>query len=131
MRVIGIRAKIKRDGQDVTSAPAQNYLQNPSDTTPVLFTRFSLKPKEEWAHFVNFLNFFSRTKEKKYRSAESQLKNDVIEKRKKVLDEKTIVEADEKYVTPFLEFFEEMFIWHPGEYHLSVRINIAASITIT
>ena len=47
----------------------------------------------------------------------------MIEKRKKALDEKTIVEADEKYVTPFLEFFDEMFIWHPGEYHLSVRVE--------
>lgn len=103
--------------------PAQNYLQNPNDTTTLLFTRISLKPKEEWAHLVNFLNYFSRSDEKKYRDGESKLKANIIEKRSDPLNKDKLVEAEADYVAVFISMFEEKFMWNPGEYEIQVAVD--------
>ena len=71
----------KRGNDDQFTLPAQNYLQAPGDKDTVLLTSFKLKPKDEWAHIVTFLNFFSRTDEKAFRQIESNLKNDIFEKK--------------------------------------------------
>lgn len=120
VKVKGLSVSIKRDGQDIGNFPAQNYLQEPSDTNTVLFTRFSLKPKEEWAHIVNFLNFFNRADEKKYRSSETELRANILNKRDQLENKDQVVEADNQYVEPFLEFFNAKFKWHPGEYAMQV-----------
>lgn len=125
VRVKGIVIKIKRDGKDVAVLPAQSYLQNPNDTNTVLFTSFSLKPKEEWAHIVNFLNYFSREDEKKYRSAESRLREDIVTKRKLPENQDHLVEASTELVSPFLSMYNEKFVWRPGEYEMC--ITVAAS----
>lgn len=122
VRVKGIILKIKRDGKDVAVLPAQNYLQNPRDTNTVLFTSFSLKPKEEWAHIVNFLNYFSREDEKKYRSAESALREDIVAKRKLSEDKDRFVEASTELVSPVLSMYNEKFVWHPGEYEMCIAV---------
>jgi len=70
VKIKGISTAIKRNGEQIAVLPAQNYLQTPNDKTTVLLTSFSLKPKEEWAHLVNFLNYFSRNVDKEFRSAE-------------------------------------------------------------
>jgi len=54
IRVKGITLRVTREGKEVSVLSAQNYYQNPSDKSTVLFTSFSLKPKDEWAHIVNF-----------------------------------------------------------------------------
>ena len=94
VKVKEINLKFTRDGKDVAFLPAQNYLQNPGDKATVLFTSFSLKPKEEWAHIVNFLNYFSRADEKKYRSAESSLKQSIIELKKLPENKERVVEVE-------------------------------------
>ena len=114
---------IKRDGKDVASLPAANYLQNPGDKTNVLFTSFSLKPKEEWAHIVNFLNYFPRVDEKKYRSAEAKLKEDIIKKRKLPENTDVFVEAEDQLVRPFVDMFNEKFGWFPGEYEIAISVK--------
>jgi hypothetical protein len=114
---------IKRDGKDIAILPAANYLQNPGDKTNVLFTSFSLKPKEEWAHLVNFLNYFPRADEKKYRSAEAQLRADIIEKRKLPENKDVFVEAKDQLVRPFIDMFNEKFVWLPGEYEIAILIK--------
>lgn len=123
VRVKGLMVKLKRDGNDVVTLPAQGYLQETTYTNAVLFTGFRLKSKEEWAHMVNFFNVFSRLDEKKYRDAELALKSDIIEKRK-ILEnkDKLIMEADPKYVPAFEKMFEEKFIWLPGEYELEISV---------
>jgi hypothetical protein len=123
VKIKGVTSVIKRDGQQIAVLPAQNYLQNPGDKMPVLFTSFSLKPKEEWAHILNFLNYFSRKDEKKYRSAEVNLKADIIEKKKAPGAEKILVEADAQYVTPFIEMFNEKYLWFAGEYEIRVSVD--------
>ena len=61
VKIKGIYFTIRREGKEIAELPAQNYLHNPSDKNSILFTSFSLKPKEEWAHLVNFLNYFNKT----------------------------------------------------------------------
>jgi hypothetical protein len=126
-RVIKIRkitATIKKDGKQIAVLPAQNYLQNPNDKTPILLTTFSLKPKQEWAHTVNFLNYFSRTDEKEYRKAESKLKTNIMEKRKITQEKDSLIEADSKYVKPFTDIFNAKFLWHADEYEMCVSVNV-------
>ena len=138
VRVKGLSVGIERDGKGVARLPAQNYLQNPSDKTTVLFTSFPLGPKQEWAHIVNFLNYFSREDEKKYRSAESKLRDDILEKRKVLENKDTLVEATEQLVSPFVAMFNEKFVWNPGEYKMAIsvitssdRANITKSYRFT
>ncbi len=47
VRIRGVQAVIKRDGNEVAVLPAQNFLQDPTDQNSVLFTSFSLSPGEE------------------------------------------------------------------------------------
>jgi len=114
---------IKRDGKDVATLPAQNYYQNPGDKTTLLFTGFSLKPKEDWAHIVCFLNYFQRADEKKYRSAEASLKADILSKLNLPENKDKIVEADAKLVPPFVDMFNQYFVWQPGEYELTISVD--------
>lgn len=123
VKIKGIMLGIKREGKDVGTLPAQNYLQNPNDKTTVLFTSFSLKSKEEWAHIVNCLNYFSRADEKKYRNAEFKLKEDIAQKRKLPENKDLLVEADSKHVDEFVRMFDEHFVWNPGEYELHISIE--------
>jgi hypothetical protein len=123
IRIRGATLTLKRDGKALAELPAQTYYQNPSDTQSVLFTSFSLKPKEEWGHIVTFLIPFSRADDKQYRAAQLVLKNDITEKRSRPENKDRLVEADQKSVQPFTAMFERMFIWQPGEYEVSVSVN--------
>lgn len=123
VKVKGINIKVERDGKKLNDLPSQNYFQKPGDTNSVLFTSFSLKPSDEWAHIVNFLNFFNREDEKKYRSAESKLKEYVSEKRKLPENKDTVIEIPDEQVAPFAEMFKEKFIWQSGEYTISISVN--------
>jgi len=124
-RIKGITLSLKRDGKDVVALPAQNYLQNLDDKTTVLLTSFALKSKEEWAHIVSFLNYFSRSDEKRYRSAEVLLKNDISEKMKLPENKDRLVEAEGKHVSGFISMLDEKFVWFSGEYEL--RVSVEAS----
>jgi hypothetical protein len=95
VRVKKINATVSREGSELLTLPAVNYLQDPSDKNNVLFTSFSLDPEEEWGHIVNLLNFFGREEEKEYRKLESDLISDIREKRKQLPDDpKVLIEAD-------------------------------------
>lgn len=122
VRVKNIRVKITLDGKEIANLPAQTYLENPNDKNSILFTSFSLSPQDEWAHIINCLNYFSRIDEKKYRAAESALMENIVEKRKLLEDENTLVEASDEFITPFINMFDEKFIWFPGEYKIMVSI---------
>lgn len=123
IRIRGITINLRRDGHDICTLPAQNYLSTPGSSQTVLFTPFSIKANEEWANIVTFLNYFNRDDEKKYRAAERALKSDIAEKRKALQDDKTNVEADPAFVVPFTEMFEHSFIWKAGEYELEVKVQ--------
>jgi hypothetical protein len=80
LRIKSLKLALIRDGLHLSPLPAQNYFENPSSTSSVLFVPFSLKPSETWAHGVNFLNFFDRAAEKLYRERESALAMDIRKK---------------------------------------------------
>lgn len=73
VRVKGITASITKDGELITTLPAQNYLESQSGQNTLLFTPFSLNPSEEWAHIINLLNFFNREDEQEYRRLEAKM----------------------------------------------------------
>jgi hypothetical protein len=121
IRVKSVLLHFRRGDEDRFTLPAQNYLPAPDSKGSVLLTSFRLKPRDEWAHIVNFHQVFSRQEEKEYRAMESNLKNDIFSKRNRV-DEKILAEADSAYVRPFMEFFDRKFRWHPGEYELTLEV---------
>jgi hypothetical protein len=123
VKVKAITIKIIKDGKELCVLPAQSYLQNPSDSNTLLFTSFTLKPKEEWAHIINFLNYFNREDEKNYRSAESRLKEDILEKRKIQKNKEDLIETTNSLITPFMSMFNDNFIWKPGEYEFSISVT--------
>lgn len=124
VRVKGVDATITRDGNQVASLPAQNFLQDPSDKNTVLFTSFSLKPEQEWGHIVNMLRFFGREEEREYRQIEGNIKEDIFAKRDQIEGEvKELIEANPDNVAPFHAFFRERFIWTAGEYELKVKVT--------
>ena len=123
VKVKSIVLHFKRGNDDQFTLPAQNYLQAPGDKDTVLLTSFKLKPKDEWAHIVTFLNFFSRTDEKAFRQIESNLKNDIFEKKELPANKDKIVEAAPGNIQPVIEFFQHKFRWEPGEYEITLEIK--------
>lgn len=124
VRIKDITATIERDGVLTATLPAQNYLQNQNDQSNLLFTTFSLKPNEEWAHMVNFLNFFNRDDENEYRANEASMLANYREKRALLTEEPTeAIEIDNELVQPFHDFFARHFIWNTGEFTLKVNVS--------
>ncbi|MCX5891338.1 MAG: hypothetical protein NTY36_18105 [Deltaproteobacteria bacterium] len=124
IRINGIALTLKRDGKDLIILPAQNYLQDPNNPkTALLFTRFTLKSKEEWARMVNFFNYFSRKDENGYRSAQYNLQQNIFSKRQIPENKDRVVEADNEYVTKFINMFNEKFIWQSGEYEIQISVK--------
>ena len=125
-RVKGIRIGFARSKEDQFELPAQNYLQNPADKLNVLLTSFRLKSGEEWAHIVNFFNLFSREEERECRDLKSKLRSNIYEKRNHLSDEekKKDVAADEDVVASVVKFFDRKFRWLPGEYELTLYIDV-------
>lgn len=123
VKVKSIVLHFKRGDEDSFTLPAQNYLQAPGDKDTVLLTSFKLKPKDEWAHIVNFLNFFSRTDEKAFRQIESNLKSDIFEKMEIPENKDKVVEATSSNVQPVIEFFQHRFRWAHGEYEIALEIQ--------
>ena len=123
IRIKDINTTIERDSKPLIMLPAQNYLQNQTDQNTVLFTSFSLKPGDEWAHIVNLLNFFNREAESEYRKLEAKMLSDFRDKKSQLKEEpKTPIELETSVVEPFSTFFDKHFIWHAGEYLLKVNI---------
>ncbi|MFM5113469.1 hypothetical protein ACEUAG_05855 [Aeromonas hydrophila] len=124
IRVKDIHVDIELDGTKIGTLPAQNYLQSQSDKNTLLFTTFSIKPGEEWAHIINFLNYFNREDENKFRTLEKEMLSDLHAKQK-ALDNapKELIEIESKLVQPFHAFFDSKFIWKAGEYNINVIVT--------
>ena len=119
VKVRKLEAHLERNNRDVFVLPIQNYYLQANDKDTVLFTPFSLQPDEDWSHISNFLNFFDRDDEQRYRDIESRLRQDISAK--KTINPDALVEADDANVQPIIEFFNEKFRWLPGEYHITLK----------
>lgn len=124
LRVRRLRIEVWRDGRSLGTFPAQNYFETPSSQSSALFVPFSLKPGEHWPHTVNFLNYLDRQTEKSYRENESALNADISRKldARPKGDEKPVI-AEQSLVAPFLELFNMLFIWEPGEYVFALSVD--------
>jgi hypothetical protein len=124
LRVRSIRLNFTRDGKHSLSLPALNYFENPTSSTSILFTPFSLKPGETWAHAVVCLNDFDRQIEKEFRANLSALTADISNKiQSRTSDDKKTVVARPELVQPFELLFDKLFTWLPGEYIVEVQVN--------
>lgn len=126
IRIKNIKATLEKNGDELIILSAQNYYQNQNDRDTVLFTKFSLKPEEEWARSTNFLNFFDHTEKREYSQYEKAMKEDLRAKQAAEINKeehKELIELDQEVVTPMHEFFNKKFIWYAGEYTLTVNIS--------
>ena len=122
IRVKKIYAKVFRDGKEVMNLPAQTYFANPKDNQPVLLTSFMLEPDKEWSYMTSFLNYFDRNEERIYRTAELNIKNEIL-RLKDETPENSLAHASEMFVKPFNELFDKKFQWFDGDYVLEVMIE--------
>jgi len=123
LRIRSLQTSVSRDGVSIGVFPAQNYYETPSSKTSVLFIPFSLKPGEAWDHGTNFLTWFDRSTEKLFREGQAALIKDIrnkINARAKDSDQPVI--ADPELIKPFLELFNRLFIWTPGEYVVNLEV---------
>lgn len=123
LRVRSLQLSISRDGVSLGNFPVQNYFETPSSQSTVLFVPFSLRPGESWAHGANFLNFFDRSTEKHFRESEAALGIDI---RRKIQvrpegNEQAVI-AEPELVKPFLDLFQRLFMWTPGEYVIELSV---------
>jgi len=131
VQVRSIVVNLRRGAEDQFALPAQNYLQLPSDKAAVLLTPFRLKPEEEWAHIINFLNFFPRQDEQLYRQLEANLREDINAKLQARGSSSVNpgaattapVTGDDANVRPLIDFFRNKFRWQPGEYTLDLHVE--------
>ncbi|TMU73251.1 hypothetical protein FGJ01_16925 [Hydrogenophaga intermedia] len=128
IRVRTMSVSLSRDGQVLGTYPIFNFFETPSSSSAVLFVPFTLRPSETWAHGSNFLRVFDRNTEKLYRERESILRSDI--RRKLAAREecdKELVVAEPENVAPFMEMFDRLFVFLPGEYTLDLRIDADSS----
>ncbi|MDE1465393.1 hypothetical protein [Spartinivicinus poritis] len=122
VRIKKIQLDISRDGEKVISLPAQTYIPDVTKTLQsVILASFTLKPEDEWSYHVNFLNYFKRDEDKKYRDAELSLKDEILKKKESV-PQNTLVYASENLVLPFKEIFNSKYVWLPGEYKVTFTV---------
>lgn len=125
IRIKDITVSISRDGNHLATLPAQNYLQNQNDQSSLLFTTFSLKPNQEWAHITNFLNFFNREDENEYQNIEGAMLADYREHAKKLdtdADKDHMIEHPQNLVDKAFNFYSSKQIWKSGEYLMKVNV---------
>lgn len=126
VRVKNINISISRDGEHILNLPAQNYLQNQSDQNSVLFTTFTLEPKQEWAHITNFLNLFNREDDKEYQKIEGGMLSDLRKNQKEVKEREKLASEDayehpKELVDPAFHFYERHFCWKAGVYTMNIN----------
>ena len=124
LRILSMKLAVARDGTPLGTFPAQTYFESPSSQSSVLFVPFSLKPGETWAHGTNFVQSFDRATDKLYRESESALWADVHRKiAARPKDCQEAVRAEAELVKPFLDLFDRLFVWLPGEYVIELIVD--------
>lgn len=88
-----------------------------------MLTPFTLKAGDEWAHIVNFLNFFTRDDEREFRHISNNLRADIMAKREQLADKNQMVVAKDKHITPVVTVFQQHFVWQHGEYNVTLEVT--------
>lgn len=122
VRITGLSLQLKGATGQPFTLPAANYLQEQGDKDSVLFTPFSLKPGDEWAHIVNFFPQITRQDDKLLRQSIAALRDDIAAKRRGLEDKAQDVKAEAVLVAPFTELFTRQFKWLPDDYEMTVSV---------
>jgi hypothetical protein len=124
-QVRGITLKIVPANGEEFTINSQTY-QKEDNSLNLLFTPISLKPGETWANMVNFWKMLPRQEENRIRQAMHALQEDVIKKRKQLIDagdNDTYAIADEALVAPFTQLYARQFKWKPDEYTITLSMD--------
>ena len=123
VRVTGISLRVSTNTTEEFMIPAASYLQKQGDKEAILFTPFTLKPEDEWAHIINFYPMLSRADDKLVRNFVSIIRADIGEKVKQRGEDKQPVIADDASVAPFMDLLKRQFKWNPNEYEMDVILT--------
>jgi len=130
LKVQGIELTFERDGAADLILPAQGYFSNPGDKEAVLLTTFTLEPKAEWGHIVNFFKPLQRPDERTLRQLESNLRADIVHKRSQLEDKSVVVAADDGNVQPLIDLSNTRLPWLPGDYTITVNVRTSPKAKI-
>lgn len=118
-----VEVSLYRDGEKLTQLPSQGYFKEPTDLYPLLFTKFSLAPDEEWSHNVTTSQDWSRQNEKTLNDAIKNMQGALKQKKEKLGEYHTdLILAPEECIYPFKKIFDENFFWLHGEYKMKVKV---------
>jgi hypothetical protein len=123
VRVRRITLTVQRGQEPPFTLSGRSYFQNAGDTSPILFTPFTVGPKHEWAHIVLFSPNMPWQEEQQLRQVQSAVRGNIEAKREQLEDKDQIVEADQQVVALANAYFEAKFKWGPGEYSLTVALE--------
>ena len=123
LKVSGLELVFERAGQPSLTLPAVGYFANPTDREAVLQTAFTIPPKGEWAHVVNFYRRLPRPDERTFRQLLSNLRADIVAKRQGLRNERDNVTGDDVNFLPFVQRYEANPPWQPGDYTITVRVH--------
>lgn len=123
LKVKAIELAFERDGQPPIKLAASGYYVNPIDKEAVLFTTFTIQPKGEWGHIINFNEPLRRRDERNLRQLESNLRANIIAKRQELANPDRNVAADDANVEPLIQHTNARLPWLPGDYLVTVQVH--------
>ena len=127
IRVKRIGMAITR-GEDLRELDARGYYEKASKEA-LLFTPFTLRPKESWGYNVNFFKFAPREIRQEYSTHAHALRMDIARKANardadpQARANQELVEGDPALVAPMLTLFDRQFFWRPGEYQIVLSVE--------
>ena len=77
VRITDMSLKMTREDSVSFDLPAKNYYLSSDLKTSLLMTPFRLRPEQDWSHHVDFLEYFNRADDRRYRDLESALRSDI------------------------------------------------------
>ncbi len=128
LRIRSLRLRVHRGITDLGSIPAKGYSADLATANTLIFAPFSLKPEESWSHRVNFYNDFERPIEIAFRKSAASLQEEIsklIAQRPE--GEKGPVFASDEHITPFIDIFNKLFVWEPGDYSMEIILETTPS----
>lgn len=124
LRISGVDIQITRDGLGVGILPCQSYFETGTQQSANLFVPFSLPPGSDWTKTLNFGNLFDRHVESAFRASRNAIKTDIEQKAaQNPPGPGQYIEAEPALIVPITDLFERLFMWHRGEYVLTLNVR--------
>lgn len=125
LQVKDISLSIYRDENLIGQYPARSYFETPTSNIPIMLIPFKLAADESWGHSTMFLNNFDRATNQRVRNSESALRTDIRHKLNlRPENDNNPVVAEQELVDPFIQLFNQLFVWEPGEYRAVLNIRV-------